>query len=86
MAHLYDNRHYVVFNYVEAGTIDYNQVLDDSINTLAISNNGIQTFVSYEGSMPSSVIALITKSQEYSHTEMLDILSGDNWIDLNPPQ
>ena len=59
MAHLYDNRHYVVFNYVEAGTIDYNQVLDDSINTLAISNNGIQTFVSYEGSSINNKIPRI---------------------------
>tara|TARA_B100000497_G_C7523631_1_gene318038 strand:+ start:526 stop:780 length:255 start_codon:yes stop_codon:yes gene_type:complete len=82
----YTNRNYVIFNYSEAGNIDYDQVLDDSISTLWISNDGIQTFVSYEGNMPSSVIALTTKSSQYSHGEMMNILSGDNWIDLNPPQ
>ena len=82
----YTNRHYVVFNQSESGNIDYNQVLNNSVDVLWISNDGIQTFVSYEGDMPSSVTALTTKSSQYSHTEMLNILSGDNWIDLNPPQ
>jgi hypothetical protein len=86
MENLYNNRHYVVFDFSEAGNIDYNQVLDDSINTLEKSNDGVKTFVSYEDNMPPSVILLITKSPEYSHAEILDILSGDNWIDLNPPQ
>ena len=82
----YTNRHYVVFNQSESENIDYSQVLDNSVSVLWISNDGIQTFVAYEGDMPSSVTALTTKSLQYSHTEMLNILSGDNWIDLNPPQ
>ncbi len=83
---IYDDRNYVVFDLSEASSIDFTQVLDDSINTLESSNDGIKTFVAYEGGMPSSVASLTTKSPEYSHSEMLNILSGDNWIDLNPPQ
>jgi len=83
---IYDVGKYVVFNYSEANLIDFTQVLDDSIATLDVSNDGVKTFVEYEGDMPSSVASLTTKSEEYSHSEMLDILSGNNWIDLNPPQ
>lgn len=83
---IYDDRYYVVFNLSEASSINFDQVLDDDISSLDISNDGVKTFVAYEGDMPSSVAALTTKSEQYSHEEMLSILSGDNWIDLNPPQ
>ena len=83
---IYDTRNYVVFDFSEASSINFDQVLDDDINSLDISNDEVKTFVAYEGDMPSSVAALTTKSEQYSHEEMLSILSGDNWIDLNPPQ
>ena len=35
--------------------------------------------------MPSSVTALTTKSQEYSHDEILTIMSTPEWTDPNIP-
>ena len=85
MAHNpYENRHYVIFNCTELGTIDFNQVFETSINTVRKSVNELQTFVKFDGDMPSSVTALTTKSQEYSHDEILAILATSAWVYPDP--
>ena len=84
MAHSdYDNRHYVIFNCTELGTIDFNQVLETSADTVRKSVDETKTFVKYNGDMPSSVSSLTTKSQEYSHNEILTILSTSEWTSPN---
>tara|TARA_R110002167_G_scaffold101037_1_gene263519 strand:+ start:4767 stop:5027 length:261 start_codon:yes stop_codon:yes gene_type:complete len=85
MAHNpYENRHYVIFDCTELGTIDFNQVFETSINTVRKSVNELQTFVKFNGDMPSSVTVLTTKSQEYSYDEILVILATSAWTDPNP--
>ena len=85
MAHNpYENRHYVIFDCTELGTIDFNQVFESSINTVRKSVNELQTFVKFNGDMPSSVTVLTTKSQEYSYDEILVILATSAWTDPNP--
>jgi hypothetical protein len=99
MSHQYDNRHYVIFDCTELDTIDFDQVEETSINTVRKSLDESQTFVKYNfttyysgseedpvlvDTMPSSVEALTTKSQPYSHSEILTILSGPDWTDSNP--
>ena len=84
MAHLdYDNRHYIIFNCTELSTIDFNQVLETSADTVRKSVDETKTFVKYNGDMPSSVSSLTTKSQEYSHDEILTILSTPEWTQPN---
>lgn len=75
----YDNRHYVIISSGDAQLVDFDQVLETSINTVRYSLDGTLTFVKYEGDMPPSVSGCTSKSQEYSHGEILDILSGDDW-------
>lgn len=85
MAHNpYENRHYVIFDCTELGTIDFNQVFETSINTVRKSVNELQTFVKFNGDMPSSITVLTTKSQEYSYDEILVILATSAWTDPNP--
>ena len=79
------NRTYVVFNTSETGSVDYSQVLETSNETLRLSVSGSKTFVKYEGSEPSSVAALTTRSGSYTHTEILALLATDEWTDPNPP-
>jgi len=80
----FDNRHYVIFDTSETGSIDFTQVLETSIETLRLSLNGSQTFVKYNGdTMPSSVSSLTTKEGPYSHDEILNILTGSEWADPN---
>ena len=79
------NRNYVIFNVSELATIDFSQVLETSIDTVRTSIDATQTFVKYEGEMPSSVVALTTKQGPYTHSEILTILAGPDWTDPNPP-
>ena len=79
------NRNYVIFNVSELATIDFSQVLETSIDTVRKSIDELQTFVKYEGEMPSSVVALTTKQGPYTHSEILVILAGPDWTDPNPP-
>ena len=79
------NRNYVIFNVSELATIDFSQVLETSADTVRKSLDESQTFVKYEGEMPSSVVALTTKQGPYTHSEILTILAGPDWTDPNPP-
>jgi len=77
----FENRHYVVFDFSEVDTIDFSEVMETSAETLRKNLAETQSFVKYEGDMPASVTALTTKSQEYTHEEILAILSGEEWTD-----
>ena len=76
---MYENRKYVIFNTSETGSIDFSQVMETSVNTLRLNFSGSQTFVKYEGSQPSSVAGLSSKSNEYTHTQILNVLTGSEW-------
>ena len=76
---MYENRKYVIFNTSETGSIDFSQVMETSVNTLRLNISGSQTFVKYEGSQPSSVAGLSSKSNEYTHTQILNVLTGSEW-------
>ncbi len=75
----FENRKYVVFNTSETGSVDFSQVLETSAETLRLNVSGSRTFVKYETAMPSSVSALTTKTSEYTHTEIRNLLTGSEW-------
>jgi hypothetical protein len=75
----FENRKYVIFNITELDQIDFSQVLETSAETVRRSIDDTQTFVKYENEQPTSVAALTSKSQEYTHEEILDILSTLEW-------
>ena len=74
-----ENRRWVIFDTSETGSIDYSQVMQTSSETLRLNNSGSKTFVKYEGTQPSSVASLTTKSEEYTHSEILNVLTGSEW-------
>ena len=77
----FDNRKYVVFDLTEVDTIDFSQVMETSASTLRKNLAETQSFLKYEGDQPPSVAALTTKSQEYTHEEILTLLAGTDWTD-----
>ena len=79
----FEDRHYVVFDLTEVDTIDFSEVMETSADTLRKNLANTQSFVKYEGAMPASVTALTTRSQEYTHEEVLAILAGTDWTDPN---
>lgn len=79
----FENRHYVVFDLTEVDTIDFSEVMETSADTLRKNLANTQSFVKYESVMPASVAALTTRSQEYTHEEILTLLAGTDWTDPN---
>jgi hypothetical protein len=66
----------------EISKLDFSELMETSEDTLRISNDGIKTFVKYTHSSPHSPSCLgdcVSKSEEYSHEDFLEILSGPEW-------
>jgi hypothetical protein len=79
----FDHRYYVIFATSETGSIDFTEVLETSAETLRLSVDSTKTFVKYEGDIPTSISSLTTKEGPYSHSEILNILTGSEWTDPN---
>ena len=74
-----NERKYVIFDCSELPSVNFSEVMETSADTVRKSVDETKTFVKYEGTQPASVAALITKSQEYTHEEILAILSTSEW-------
>ncbi len=104
---MFENRRWLVIPTSLTSSIDFNQVLESSVDTLRLSIDGTQTFVKYEvneitasyeeyyedvdnpGSfLTSSIEAGVygrpsiydTQYTEYSHSGILELLSGEEWV------
>lgn len=80
----YPDRRFVIFDVTELNQIDFNQIFETDANTIRKSVDETKTFVKYDMPQPSSVASLTTKSQEYTYDEMLQILSGNEWVPPHP--
>jgi len=76
----YENREFMIFDVSELDTINFNEVLETSIDTVRKSVDGTKTFVKWDGTtIPSSVDSLTTKEGPYTYNEILDILATSEW-------
>lgn len=75
----FENRKYVIIPTSEINNVNFTEVLETSPGTCRYSVDNTKTFVKYEGDMPLSVQAITGKSIEYSHDEILTILSTEEW-------
>lgn len=66
---------WVIIDSSEVDSVDFDQVMQTSADKLRYSLDGTQTFVKYEGTQPS----FLSGKQEYTHSEILNILSGAEW-------
>ena len=80
MSHTFDHRNFMIFNVSELGTIDFNEVLETSQDTVRKSVDETKTFVKWEGNnTPTSVDSLTTKEGPYTYNEILTILATPEW-------
>ena len=72
---------YVTLDFSEASELDYDQILQTSIDTLRISADGTRTIVKWitEYGVPSSVEALTTKGPYLTYDEALTLMSTEAW-------
>jgi len=75
------NREFMIFNISELNKINFNEVLETSIDTVRKSVDLTKTFVKWNGLTPPSIQSLTTSEGPYTHNEMLDILSTPEWTD-----
>ena len=80
MSHIFDHRNFMIFNVSELGTINFNEVLETSQDTIRKSVDETKTFVKWEGEpTPTSVDSLTTKEGPYTYKEILTILATPEW-------
>jgi len=69
----------MIFNVNELDLIDFTQVMETSMETVRKSVDGTKIFVKWIGEIPSSLSVLTTKEGPYSHSQILEILSTEEW-------
>ena len=68
-------RTYVILNTSELSSVDFNQVLQESADTLRYSVDGTKFLLKFEGDTPSFLVG----EPQYDHAEILTVLSGTEW-------
>ena len=76
----YENRNFMIFDVSELDTIDFDTVLETSADTVRRSVDGTKTFVKWDGEIPTCVSELTTKEGPYTYEEIIEILSGVEWV------
>lgn len=69
------SRNYVILDASEVSSVEFDQVLETSPETLRFSVDGTKTFVKFEGSVP----AFLAGKPVLSHAEILEVLAGSEW-------
>lgn len=80
----YNNREFMIFNVSELPNINFEEVLETSIDTVRKSVDETKTFVKWDGQIPPSVQSLQTKEGPYTYDEILNILSTPEWSEPMP--
>jgi len=80
---MYENRQFAIFSTTELNQINFDEVLETSAETVRVSTSGDLTFVKWDGETPPpSVQALTTIQGYYTYEEILEILSGEEWVSV----
>jgi hypothetical protein len=79
---MYEIRNFAIFSLTEIEKIDFSQVLETSPSTLRRSTDGTKSFIKWDGEPPEFVETLETLEGPYTYSEMLEILSGEEWVSV----
>ena len=72
------SRIFVILDADEVVDINFEEVIENSADTLRFSLDGDKTFVKFEGDTPDFLEGKTTNT----HSEMLAILQTEEWVDL----
>jgi hypothetical protein len=86
---MYESRNFAIFSTTEIDKIDFSQVCETSAETLRRSVSGTKTFVKWDQGPYDPTPYEITNAETlttlegiYSYTEILEILSGEEWVSI----
>jgi hypothetical protein len=74
----YENRRYLIIPTSITGSINFSQVGETSVETLRLSVDETKTFVKYDVGARPSIYS--EEYPEYTHSQILEVLSGEEWI------
>ena len=77
---------YITINTDELSLVDFNEVMETSIDTVRLSIDGLETVLKWQGAEPSFVSTLSSYEGPYTHEEILAIMATPEWTDPNPPE
>lgn len=69
------SRNYVIIDASEVSSVNFDQVLETSPETLRFSVDGTKALLKFVGDTPS----FLEGKTQYTHSEMLTILAGEEW-------
>ena len=72
---------YITINTDELSLVDFNQVMETSIDTVRLSVDGLQTVLKWEGDKPAFVSTLSSYEGPYTHEEILAIMATPEWTE-----
>ena len=72
---------YITINTDELSLVDFNEVMETSIDTVRLSVNGLQTVLKWEGTEPAFVSTLSLYEGPYTHEEILALMATPKWTD-----
>lgn len=75
------NTTYIIINVSELPLVHFDDVLENSTNTLRYSLDGTKTIVKWQGSDPDFLKDLTTVEGPYTLQEILPILEGTEWTE-----
>lgn len=75
----FEERNYLILSTTEIPKINFQEVLETSSETLRISTDHSKTFIKWDGNIPSFVETITTKEGPYTYSEILEILSTEEW-------
>lgn len=70
---------YVIYDYSEVDKINFNEVLETSIDTLRLSIDGTKTFDKWIGETPPCILSLTTKGPILNNQQIIEILNTPEW-------
>lgn len=76
---MFENREYLIIPTTEVSKVDFTQVCETSAETLRKSVDETKTFIKWDGGAPAFVADLVDTEGPYTHTEILELLSGAEW-------
>jgi hypothetical protein len=78
---MYENRKYLIFPVTELSKVDFNQVGETSAETVRKSIDETKTFIKWDGEDPAFISQLKNTEGPYTHDEILNILSTEEWTE-----
>jgi hypothetical protein len=80
----YTDMNYIIFNVSEINKINFDEVLETSIQWIRKSIDGQKTLVKWDGNItPNCVETLTTSEGPYNYDEITNILISPEWTDYN---